>query len=62
MVEHGRGNVRLEYGRRLFSTGTDGSRTGDFTLKVSIYVYRVMYLIQVILLQRNVPFFVYSRT
>lgn len=38
MVEHGRGNVRLEYGRRLFSAAADGGRAGDFTLKVSVCV------------------------
>ncbi|VVC41510.1 Hypothetical protein CINCED_3A005819 [Cinara cedri] len=33
MVEHGRGNVRLEYGRRLFSATADDGKAGDFTLK-----------------------------
>lgn len=34
MVEHGRGGVRLEYGRRLFSPTAAGSKPGDITLKV----------------------------
>ncbi|XP_022182624.1 dihydropyrimidine dehydrogenase [NADP(+)] [Myzus persicae] len=33
MVEHGRGGVRLEYGRRLFSSSAGDSRPGDITLK-----------------------------
>lgn len=36
MVEHGRGGVRIEYGRRLYSATADGGRPGDFTLKVCI--------------------------
>lgn len=39
MVEHGRGNVRLEYGRRLYSDTAEDSRPGDFTLKVPIILY-----------------------
>lgn len=34
MVQHGRGRVQLEYGRRLFSTTASGGKDGDFTLKV----------------------------
>jgi len=33
MIEHGRGGVRLEYGRRLYSSSADDSRPGDITLK-----------------------------
>ncbi|XP_026816889.1 dihydropyrimidine dehydrogenase [NADP(+)] [Rhopalosiphum maidis] len=33
MVEHGRGGVRLEYGRRLYSSSAGDSRPGDITLK-----------------------------
>lgn len=36
MVEHGRGNVKLEYGRRLYSATAEGGQPGDFTLKVNI--------------------------
>lgn len=34
MVEHGRGRVQLQYGRRLFSAKATGGKDGDFTLKV----------------------------
>ncbi|XP_025414700.1 dihydropyrimidine dehydrogenase [NADP(+)] isoform X2 [Sipha flava] len=33
MVEYGRGGVRLDYGRRLYSAKAPGGRPGDFTLK-----------------------------
>lgn len=36
MIDHGRGNVRLEYGRRLFSATAAGGKPGDFTLKVCV--------------------------
>jgi len=39
MVEHGRGGVRLEYGRRLFSSSAEDSKPGDITLKVHIPIY-----------------------
>lgn len=41
MVNYGRGSVRLEYGRRLFSATTDKGREGDFTLKVMLYTCSV---------------------
>lgn len=38
LVEHGRGGVHLEYGRRLFSPMINDGRTGDFVLQVSLVV------------------------
>jgi len=40
MVEHGRGGVRIEYGRRLFSSSAGNSRPGDITLKVRTLICR----------------------
>lgn len=37
MVEHGRGGVHLEYGRRLYSSSGGDSKPGDITLKVCTY-------------------------
>lgn len=38
MVKHGRGGVRLEYGRRLYSPSASGGRPGDMTLKVCAFI------------------------
>lgn len=38
MIEHGRGSIRLEYGRRLFSNTASNRQVGDFTLKVCIHL------------------------
>jgi len=43
MVEHGRGGVRLEYGRRLYSPSAGGGRPGDMTLKVCAFIYHFGY-------------------
>lgn len=43
MVEHGRGGVRLEYGRRLYSPSAGGGRPGDMTLKVCAFIYHLGY-------------------
>lgn len=43
MMEHGRGRVRLEYGRRLYSPKAAGGRPGDFTLKASKLLLLTLY-------------------